>query len=253
MDPAEKARLDHDALIAQCRPQECLRGDTPNFGGRCWTPDRVVETLSEFITEERKEKIAAVVGGRTRHLAVMVEGLVNTGNVSAVMRTAEALGLLDFHVVDYPGATYKVSERTSIGAEQWLDVRTWHGLQPGIDWLREHGYRIVATHLDDAAVPLEQVDFSQPTALVFGNELEGITPEMAEAADVTAYLPMSGFAQSFNISVAAAMALHHAVNTAPRVSLSESERVALTADYYLRSVRRADLILARKAEDQRAQ
>ena len=106
--------------------------------------------------------------------------------------------MLDFHVIDYPGATYKVSERTTIGAERWLDVRTWHGLEAGIHWLRERGYRIVATHLDDSAVPLESVDFSSPTALVFGNELEGITPEMVAAADECAYLPMTGFAAEFS-------------------------------------------------------
>jgi len=253
MDPAEKARLDHEALIAQCQPQACLRGELPCFGGAPWTSQGIVDALAEYVTDDRKAKIASVVAGRTRHLTVVVEGLVNTGNVSAVMRTAEALGLLDFHVIDYPGATYKVSERTSIGAEQWLDVRTWHGLNPGIDWLRDHGYRVVATHLDDTAVPLEQIDFSAPTALVFGNEMEGITPAMAQAADQRAYLPMSGFAQSFNISVAAAMALHHAVNAGPRVPLMEEERVGLTADYYLRSVRRPDLILARLAEEARAE
>ena len=96
MDPAEKARLEHEAILTQCEPQACLRGEPPRFGGVEWNSAQIMNALAEYVTEERRDKIASVVAGRTRHLAVVVEGLVNTGNVSAVMRTAEALGFARF-------------------------------------------------------------------------------------------------------------------------------------------------------------
>src|SRR5690606_35515254 len=113
-------------------------------------------------------RIREVVGSRRKNVAVVVEGLTNTGNVSAVMRSAEALGFLPFHVV-LGDVRYKTSSRTTQGAEKWLDVYRWQQPAECARLLRKQGYRLIAAHLEDA-VPIGEIDFaSQPCALVFGN------------------------------------------------------------------------------------
>jgi tRNA (guanosine-2'-O-)-methyltransferase len=179
------------------------------FGERTLTPAEAIELLQPYVTAERVQRIDEVLAERTRSLAVVVEGVVDTGNIAAVMRTADGFGVQEFHAIDTAG-TYKHSRRTAQGSQKWLDRRRWRATRPCVEYLRAAGYRIVAAHLDEAAVPIEQIDFSVPTALVFGNELTGLSDEMLEAADASTVIPIAGFVQSFNLSVAAAVALYRA-------------------------------------------
>jgi len=213
------------------------------------SPEEVIRVLGPVLTTERKERIERVLRGRTRSVATVVEGVLNTGNVSAVMRTAEALGFQDFHVVtnDQP---LKHSKRTSSGAEKWLDVSVWSDPQSCVDHLHERGYRVLVTHLDADASPIESCDFATKTAVVFGNELNGVSPGMLSLADETCFLPIGGFVQSYNISVAAAMALFHAyrVRTGRLGSngdLTESERLRLRASFYIRATEHAGDVIGR--------
>lgn len=220
------------------------------FGGRTWDPAVLAEALADHLTEARKARIEAVLDGRTYHLVPVVEGLVNGGNVRAVMRTAEGLGCQRFDVV--AGAErFKDSARTSQGAEKWLDVVRWGTTEACTAALKADGYQIVVTHLDESAVPITAVDFARPTALVFGNEQDGVSEAMLAAADQRCVLPIDGFVQSYNISVAAALALYQA--RAHRLShlghhgdLTDEQRLRLRAAFYRRSVRAAEAILARK-------
>ena len=215
-----------------------------------WSPASVIDVLGRVLSEERKERIEQVVAGRTRSVVTVVEGIVNTGNVSAVMRTAEALGFQDFHVIR-GGNPYKHSVRTTQGAQKWLDVHVWEETATCLKHLKSAGYAVVATHLDEHAAPMEEVDFTRPTAVVFGNELAGASRELLELADRTMVIPSSGFVQSFNISVAAAMVLHHAAarrrtELGSSGDLTEAERELLTAEFYVRAVNHARDILARE-------
>lgn len=218
------------------------------FGGRRFRPEEIVTHLTPYVSAERARRIDAVLDGRTRTVVPVVEGLVNLGNVSAVMRTAEALGYQFFHVVT-GGDSFKNSQRTTQGAEKWLDVFRWTAPQDCAAYLKDHGYRIAATHLDERSVTIDRLDFTQRTALVFGNERDGVSKAMLELADDHVIIPMSGFVQSFNISVAAAVALYHAYrNRMDRQGrhgdLTDAERAELRAVFYLRSVRRAEHLLA---------
>ncbi len=203
-----------DPVVAAREMQRLLvKGPRTSFdvswfrhGDRVLTPAEIVEILRPFLTEERIARIDEVLAERTYNLTVVVEGLVDSGNVSAVMRTAEAFGVQSFHAVD-TATSYKHSRRTSQGAEKWLDRYRWNTAEDCVAALQATGHRIVAAHLDDGAVPIASVDFSMPTALVLGNELGGLSPALVAAADVTAMIPISGFVQSFNISVAAALCL----------------------------------------------
>jgi len=130
----------------------------------------VIKALRPCISDSRSERIRAVVESRTRSVVVVIEGLANAGNASAVMRTAEGLGFLRFDLIQ-GNVPYKHSARTTQGAEKWLDVRTWVNPADCARDLKDRGYRILATHLDADAQPLGELDFTEPTALVFGNEL----------------------------------------------------------------------------------
>jgi tRNA (guanosine-2'-O-)-methyltransferase len=224
--------------------------DGLHLGGRTWTPAEVTAALAPYLTDRRRARIDAVLAGRTYGVATVVEGLVNTGNVSAVMRTAEALGIQPFHIITHD-ATFKQSERTSQGAEKWLDVHVWDTAADCARHLRERGYQIVATHLDATAVPIDAIDFTQRTALVFGNERDGVTPDLLALSDRRCIIPTPGFTQSFNISVAAAIVLYHArqdrrTRLGPDADLSDDQREALRALWYVKSVKHADQLLRRE-------
>ena len=210
-------------------------------------PQQVIELLLPHISSDRIHRLQSVVRERTDTIATVVEGLINRGNVSAVMRSAEALGFYKFHVIE-GGEKFKNSTRTSQGAEKWLDVQTWASPAECIGYLKNAGYTVVATHLSDQSVPIDELDFTQRTALVFGNEAGGVSPETLALADQLSIIPMTGFVQSFNISVAAAVALYHAYRDRIRRQgyngdLTDEERLDLLARYCVKGVKNAEKIL----------
>ena len=242
----DAARTEMQALLAD-EEQEAM----PEIGGRRLAPAEVIRRLAEHLTERRRERIAEVVAGRTKRLVPVVEGLVNTGNVSAVMRSAEALGCQALHVVEGAGeARFKRSKRTSQGAEKWLDLKRWPGAEACAQHFQQRGVQLIATALAEDAVPIAEIDFTRPTALVFGNEEGGVSEAMRRAACAACIVPLPGFTESFNVSVAAAVALYHARRAQGFAGdLTGEERERLTARFYLRSVTEAEAILRRKIVD----
>lgn len=219
------------------------------LGGRRIEPGEIVEALAPALSAERRERIETVLNGRTYSVATVVEGLANTGNVSAVMRTAEGLGFQSVHVIA-GRAKLKHSRRTTQGAHKWLDVRHWDAAAACCEALRSRGYRIVAAHITDGAVPVSEVDFTLPSAVVFGNELNGLSDEMIEMADMSCMLPTPGFIQSYNVSVAAAMTLFAAwrqrtTSLGANGDLNDEERMRLRADFHIRAASSAEAILRR--------
>lgn len=222
--------------------------------GQVWPAGEVVRLLGDHMTERRKARIQRVIEERTETVVPVVEGLYDMGNVSAVLRSAEALGYNTVHVIE-TSDRFKNSSRTSSGAEKWLDIHRWPTPEACYARLKEDGYQIAVTHLE-ASVPLSEIDFTRPTAVVFGNEAEGVSEETLRQADYRCRIPMVGFVQSYNVSVAAALTLFHAYRERVRElgqqgDLSQNEKLELTARYYLRSVTKAGRILRqyRKEEE----
>lgn len=236
--------------------------------GRGYHPEEVIVRLAPFLTEERRLRIEQVIAGRTYAVVPVLERVHDLGNVNAVLRSAEGLGYGAAHLVSLQGdagawaasrdtgaplaSGTETAQRQSQGADKWVDLHVWPEPATAIAELRQRGYRIVATHLSADAVPISEVDFCIPTAIVLGNEREGVSDELLAAADLNCVLPIDGFIQSYNISVAAALALYHARESrlAKRGfhgDLPDDERRALTAVYYVRSVRQPGALLARAA------
>lgn len=214
---------------------------SPDFkiGSNTLSPFEIQKLMARYLTTERVERIAKTVEGRTCDVAVVLEGIYDRGNISAVLRSAEAMGVQRAHVIEL-SERFKSANRVSKGADKWLDVQKWQGTLDCTRELKRQGYQIIATHLDERAKPIGEIDFTKPTALVFGNEKDGITPEMIREADQTVIIPMQGFVQSFNISVAAAIALYHIYLERMKAfgkmgDLSEFEKEILKAEFCLRS------------------
>lgn len=219
--------------------------------GHAFTAAEVIRRLRPFLSPARCARIEAVLAERTCTVTPVLDGLYDRGNVSAVLRSAEALGFQSVHVID-SSESFKEAKRVTQGAEKWLDVEVWGAAAAAADALHARGYRILAAHLEGAR-PIESFCFDQPTAIVFGNEHEGVSPAMLDHADSRLMIPMAGFTRSFNISVAAALCLYH-VHSERRARLgangdlpAETRRV-LTARYYLRSLPHGESILLHTAK-----
>ena len=156
------------------------------------------------------------------------------------MRSSEAFGFLQMYLVDAPGARFKAANRVTQGADKWLDVQKWNSSEECVANLKKQGIRVCVTSLE-ASKPIGELDFSIPTALVLGNEKDGISETMKSLADERIILPMQGFVQSYNISVAGALCLYHIFqDRVQRLGrngdLTETEKMALLANYYFRSL-----------------
>lgn len=220
--------------------------DTIEVDGHYYTPEEIIHELSPWLTEHRKRRIDEVILNRTYSLTPVLEGLYDVGNMNAVLRTAEGLGIQSVHIIE-TSAKYKEANRVTQGSEKWLDIFRWKSTTECLDYLKGRGYRIFVTILEHSR-RIEEVDFTQPSAIVLGNEHAGVSPEAVQWADECISIPMYGFTQSFNISVATAIILYHALNQRKAIlgqqgDLTEKERQILKARYYLKSVSHATQLL----------
>lgn len=216
--------------------------------GKAFSADQILTHLAPRLTPERWAKIQKVAAARTCDVTPVLENIYDRGNMSAVFRSSEAMGFQNVYSIE-PGGKFKESQRVTAGADKWLDITRFKETVTAVADLRDRGYQVLATHLDSNARPLREMDLSKPTAIVFGNEKDGISKEMIELCDATVILPMRGFVQSYNISVAAAIAFQTIAGFREAQglggTLSEAERRILEAHYCLRTLDNAVEILSR--------
>lgn len=215
------------------------------------SPTDIISTLEEFVSEHKRKLIDEVLTQRTRHITLVFEDIDKPHNISAVIRTAECLGIQDIHFIKNKNA-YEVNTNITQGASKWLTFHNHHASENNIDtgykYLREEGYTIYATSLHETSVSSDELNPEEKIAIVFGTESGGISREAGEKADGYVHIPMAGFTESFNLSVSAALCLNtlkqKADNGFPGISLLEQQE--LRADWYRKIVREADLILKTK-------
>ena len=205
-------------------------------------PETVLELLSGRVTPRRLERMRRVVASRSRHLVPVLDRFVDPHNVSAVLRSAEAFGLLEVHAVPGPNGL-PAAHRVSRGTHRWLEVHRHADPLACVRRLRERGYRIVVASMDGRLRPAQLAELG-PVAVVFGSEHAGIDPAVRAAADDTYAIAMRGFVESLNVSVAAAITFH-AVAEGGLPALPEDEQRALLARYLLASVRGGEDLVRR--------
>lgn len=172
--------------------------------------DELIEYLSEYVTEVRRERLQEVLQNRTRHITVVLEDLYQTQNISAVMRTCDCYGIQDAYIVENRNE-FEVHKDISMGADKWLTLHQYphaeHNMKQCIDDLHAKGYTVVATLPDEKKTTIHDLPIEQKTAFLFGTELTGLSDEAIQYADCNALIPMYGFTESFNISNSAAIIL----------------------------------------------
>ncbi|MDT8392320.1 MAG: RNA methyltransferase [Bacteroidales bacterium] len=168
--------------------------------------------LEQFISENKLQLFNNIIENRTRHITVVLEDIYQSQNASAVIRTCDCFGIQDVHIIENRNS-YSINPDVALGASKWLRLKKYnqqeHNTLSCYESLREQGYRIVATTPHKADTKLDELNFDGKLALVFGTELEGLSGKAISHADEHVKIPMYGFTESFNISVSAAIILHH--------------------------------------------
>ena len=211
----------------------------------------LLEYLSGYLTPQRLNLFNQVIEERTNYLTVVLEDIFQPQNASAVLRTCDCFGIQNVHIIENRN-NFKVDREVAMGSSKWLTLKKYNEEEQNsltaIKNLKEQGYRVVVTspHVNDQ--PLHEFDLTKgKAALVFGSELPGVTDVIAEEADEFLKIPMYGFTESFNISVSAAIILHHLTlrmrqDESIDWKLTAKEKEELKLEWIRRSIKRSDLI-----------
>ncbi|HPH93146.1 MAG TPA: RNA methyltransferase, partial [Ferruginibacter sp.] len=163
------------------------------------------------MTPERTDRLESVLSKRQPGLTVVLENVFDPHNISAVMRTCDAVGIQDIYILNHKIAPHrKYGARSSSSAAKWLSIHEFTDAAECFAELRKHFKKIYTTHLSTDAVSLHQLDLTEPVALVFGNEKFGVSEEIIAMADGNFIIPQVGIIRSLNISVACAVSLYEA-------------------------------------------
>ena len=156
----------------------------------------------------RRERFRRVLEQRLPDLTVVLENIHDPHNVSAILRTCDAVGAMRAELLYTLEPFPKIGKKSSSSASKWIERRKHTSVEECFAVLRSEGFRIIATRLDPTATPLYDCDLSTPVALVLGNEHRGVSDEAAAQADGLISIPMRGMIESLNVSVAAAVCLY---------------------------------------------
>ncbi len=164
-------------------------------------------------TPRRIDKFARIAALRDLNTAVVLEDVHDPHNAAAAFRSCDAFGVQNVHLVfqqERPFNPRKIGKKTSGHTNKWLSFHAHHGTTNAIAALRQAGHTLIATCVDPTATPLPRIDLAaiERPAFVFGNEHRGISEQMREAADILAFIPMIGLAESFNLSVSVSLVLY---------------------------------------------
>jgi tRNA (guanosine-2'-O-)-methyltransferase len=162
-------------------------------------------------TPERIARIKGVLSLRQPDLHVVLEKVANPHNANAVLRTCDAAGVLHVDIIGSDSEETPINSAITTRADKWLQIRHHPTTEACLSGLRERGFQIAATDLGADTLPYTRLDMTKPTALVFGGEKEGLSPQALELADVKIKIPMFGMAQSLNLSVSAGIILYEAL------------------------------------------
>lgn len=200
----------------------------------------VIAALSPVVTPERLQRIEEVVAGRTDSLVVVLDRIADPHNSSAVLRSADAFGVQNVHaIVGEHG--FVASSGVAKGTHRWLDVVRHETAEACARRLKESGYAIYVAAMGGEASPADLREVPR-LAVVFGNEHRGVSSDMRALADGTFSIPMRGFVESLNVSVAAAITIQVLAGEG-RAPLDPARRRELMARFLMNSVKNADQVI----------
>ena len=218
--------------------------------------EQLFQYLRGFLTDERKNRFEEVLNQRTNYLTVVVEDVFQMHNTSAVIRSCDAFGIQQFYAIEDRFGS-QLDKNIAMGAEKWVDVHRFSDREKCVETLRNKGYMLLATSPEvppeyggkKPIFDLHDYELSHPTAILFGTERDGLSPELLSAADQYLRIPMMGFTESFNISVAAALVLQSLSfqlrQTRLPWPLSDSEKERLRWLWTKKSIKEVEAIIER--------
>ena len=212
------------------------------------------DILEEFVVPERRARIEEVLRNRTSALTIVLDHVRNFHNISAVLRSADAFGITRVHLV---GPEHEFSSGISLGTERWIQLTKHHAAAEAVAALKSDGFQLVMLQPEGdsrgagetiPSLPITDLPFEQKLALVFGNETNGVSPEFVQAIDLHAFIPMYGFVESLNVSVACAITLFcstlgRSQDSRRTPPLGEEEKAMLKQAWLTKTVKNADAIL----------
>ena len=207
--------------------------------------------LESFLTEERRNRFREVLKFRTKYLTIAAEDVFQLHNASAIVRSADVFGLQEVHLIEGRFGK-RLDKNIAMGAQQWVDVKSYKNAAECLDLLKSEAYKIIATVPAGNAIPLNEFTITEKTALFFGTEKEGLSPEIVERADDFLQIPMVGFSESLNVSVSAAIILQKLTadlrNSDLNWPLKEEEKLAKLLDWTKKTIKNVDQIIERYKE-----
>jgi tRNA (guanosine-2'-O-)-methyltransferase len=178
------------------------------------------------MTEERRHKIESVLSKRQDDITVVLENVFDPHNISAVMRSCDAVGIQEIYVLNTKIPRHKKwGARSSSSAAKWLTVHQFEDTDECFAELRKKYSTILTTHLSTDAVSVYEVDLTKSIALIFGNEHSGVSEEIIRLADGNFIIPQVGMIRSLNISVACAVSLYEAFRQKQRAGHYEQQKL----------------------------
>ena len=200
--------------------------------------------LQQMISEDRWQKFRYILSQRTHYITVVLEDIFQPHNASAVIRTCELMGIRDLHVIENRN-TYEVNRDIVVGSDKWINIHKYNRHNQNtlqcFKQLRSKGYRIVATSPHKNEVLITELPLNQKTAIVLGNEGDGLSETALQNADAFVKIPMYGFTESYNISVSAAICLYELTGKmrkeVPGWQLTADEKNTLLLDYALKTIK----------------
>lgn len=210
---------------------------------------QLIDYLTTFVTENRKQKFDALIRHRTKHLTVVLEDIYQPHNAAAVLRSCDCFGVQDVHVIENQNK-FEANPDVELGSAKWITLNKYNSNEENtadcIKSLKQKGYKIVVTspHKNDCSI--EELDITNKSALFFGTEMRGATPVAFEQADAFVKIPMVGFTESLNISVSAAVTLYTLITRLKKSNvdwcLSKEEENAVRLQWLRNSIPKSGLI-----------
>ena len=176
------------------------------------------------MTPERYQKLKQTLDRRQPDLTVLAEQIHKPRNIAALVRTGDAVGMHELHMV-WPWDKHRPYSGTAMGSDRWVNIRRHESLRDGIADLQNKSYKVYAAHLSEQAVDFREVDYTLPCAILVGNEKQGVSEEAAQLVDQHIVIPMMGMVESFNVSVAAAIILNEAQRQRQSAGMYDAPRL----------------------------
>lgn len=209
--------------------------------------------LESYLTPRRRGLFDKVLAERTNHFTVATEDVYQLHNTSAVIRSCDVFGVQNVHITEERNLK-RIDREIAMGAQKWVNINRYHTAKDSCETLRAKGYQIIATTPHNDACLLEDFDVSQPSALFFGTEKDGLSNEIMQQADGYLKIPMVGFTESLNISVSAAIILQSITSKLKRSEvewrLTEEEIYETKLNWARNSIKSSEQIIERFLAEQ---